>query len=280
MLRTGLAALVSGMIFTSGAMAGDVIYRQPSRAKSAAMSQKAEGRMSAASNVASEASPFPGRGARSPHPTGKGDNNSRHIQTTSFAEGDVVYVNQNQPSPVPIQNAPVIPNMNPYHGPQSFSAVPTGYGSSPVPVYPGQNWQEYSGPVPVYQTSDAQFTPISREGMQGPVSMGMEGPISYNEPSGQYPETGASLYPSPVPGIPWQIGGTSIPNQAFHPHEMLYAHRYRAMYPPYYYKVNGGWMVTPFGVWSHEDWKLQGTTVDVKYRSSISPFSLYRGKGH
>jgi len=37
-----------------------------------------------------------------------------------------------------------------------------------------------------------------------------------------------------------------------------------------------GWMVTPFGVWSKEDWKLQGTQVDVKYHSSISPFTLFK----
>jgi hypothetical protein len=93
---------------------------------------------------------------------------------------------------------------------------------------------------------------------------------------GMYPQTGAALYPAPRPGIPHQVGGIAIENQAFHPHEMLYAHKYKAMYPPYYYKVNGGWMVTPFGVWSHEDWKLQGTTVDVKYKSHISPFTLFK----
>ena len=93
---------------------------------------------------------------------------------------------------------------------------------------------------------------------------------------GMYPQTGASLYPAPHPGIPHQVGGIAIENPAFHPHEMLYAHQYKAMYPPYYYKVNGGWMVTPFGVWSHEDWKLQGTTVDVKYKSHISPFTHFK----
>ena len=86
----------------------------------------------------------------------------------------------------------------------------------------------------------------------------------------------AALYPAPKPGIPQQVGGTAIVNQAFHPHEMLYPHRYKAMYGPYYYKVNGGWMVTPFGVWSKENWKLQGTTVDVKYKSHISPFSMFK----
>ncbi|MEZ6133066.1 MAG: hypothetical protein R3C59_30720 [Planctomycetaceae bacterium] len=83
------------------------------------------------------------------------------------------------------------------------------------------------------------------------------------------------LYPAPKPGIPQQVGGTAFVHQAFHPHEMLYAHRYKSMYGPYYYKVDGGWMLTPFGVWSKENWKLQGTTVDVKYKSHISPFAMF-----
>ena len=94
--------------------------------------------------------------------------------------------------------------------------------------------------------------------------------------AGQYPQTGAPLYPAPRPGIPQQVGGTAIVHPAFQPHEMLYPHEYKAMYPPYYYKVNGGWFVSPFGVWSQENWKLQGTTVKVKYHSHISPFALFK----
>lgn len=90
-----------------------------------------------------------------------------------------------------------------------------------------------------------------------------------------YPQTGAALYPAPVPGIPHQVGGTVIMNPAFQPHEMLYGHQYKALYPPYYYQVNGEWLVTPFGVWSQEHWKLKGTEVNVRYRTSISPFSLF-----
>lgn len=88
-----------------------------------------------------------------------------------------------------------------------------------------------------------------------------------------YPQFQASLYPTPRPDIPYQIGGAVITNQAFSPHEMLYAHEYRAIYPPYYYKVSGSWMVTPWGVWSSDSWKLQGTEVRVKYRSRINPFT-------
>ncbi|GAB5440588.1 MAG: hypothetical protein Fues2KO_09370 [Fuerstiella sp.] len=87
---------------------------------------------------------------------------------------------------------------------------------------------------------------------------------------------GAPLYPAPQPGIPPYVGVTLIPNPALHPHELTYPHQYRALYGPYYYKVNGHWVVTPFGVWSKENWKLQGTQVDVKYKSHISPFALFK----
>lgn len=87
--------------------------------------------------------------------------------------------------------------------------------------------------------------------------------------------SGAALYPAPRAGIPPQVGGTAIVHQAFHPHEMLYPHQYKAMYGPYYYKVHGKWIVTPFGVWSHENWKLQGTQVEVKYKSHISKFAKF-----
>lgn len=92
---------------------------------------------------------------------------------------------------------------------------------------------------------------------------------------GQYPQLNAPLYPSPVQyTAPW-TGGTVITNQAFAPHEMLYPHTYHAMYPPFYHKVKGSWIVTPFGVRQHEHWKLQGTEVTVKYRSSYPVFSNF-----
>ena len=59
-----------------------------------------------------------------------------------------------------------------------------------------------------------------------------------------------------------------ITNQAFAPHEMMHAHTYRGIYPPFYHRVRGGWILTPLGVRSHEKWELQGTMVQVKYRSS------------
>ncbi len=83
-----------------------------------------------------------------------------------------------------------------------------------------------------------------------------------------YVRLGAPMYPSPRPNIPIWTGSTMITNQAFAPQEMLYPHTYRAMYPPFYHRVKGGWLLTPLGVRSHERWELQGTMVQVKYRSS------------
>jgi hypothetical protein len=91
--------------------------------------------------------------------------------------------------------------------------------------------------------------------------------------AGMYPALGAPLYPCPVQNTPPWNGGTIITNQAFAPHEMLYPHRYHAMYPPFYYKVRGCWLWTPFGMRQHEHWELQGTEVKVNYRSRIGLFS-------
>ena len=90
-----------------------------------------------------------------------------------------------------------------------------------------------------------------------------------------YPRLNAPLYPSPVQYTPPWNGGTFITNQAFAPHEMTYPHRYHAMYPPFYHKVEGKWLVTPFGVRQHEEWKLEGTEVLVNYRSRFKLLSGY-----
>lgn len=83
-----------------------------------------------------------------------------------------------------------------------------------------------------------------------------------------YPQLHAPMYPCPVPNVPTYVGGTTYTNQAFAPHEMLYPHEYKALYPPFYHKVTGKWWWTPFGMESHDKWELQGTEVKVKYRSS------------
>jgi len=90
-----------------------------------------------------------------------------------------------------------------------------------------------------------------------------------------YPYLNAPMYPSPRPDVPHQVGATIITNQALYPQEMLYAHEYRAIYPPFYYRVKGHWFVTPWGVWSNDVWRLDGTKVRVKYRSNFSLFSQF-----
>jgi hypothetical protein len=82
-----------------------------------------------------------------------------------------------------------------------------------------------------------------------------------------YVHLGASMYPSPQPHVPIWTGATFVPTPALAPHEMLYPHTYRALYPPYYHRVKGRYYWTPFGMKSHEKWQLQGTLVEVKYRS-------------
>jgi hypothetical protein len=104
----------------------------------------------------------------------------------------------------------------------------------------------------------------------GPMAINPEAYATPMAPPAQQPgyvRLGAPLYPSPRPNIPIWSGATMITTPAFAPHEMLYPHTYRAMYPPFYHRVKGGWFVTPFGVRSHERWELQGTQVEVKYRS-------------
>lgn len=93
---------------------------------------------------------------------------------------------------------------------------------------------------------------------------------------GHYPQLQAPLYPSPVQYTPAWNGGTIITNQALAPHEMLYPHSYHAMYGPYYYRVKGGWIWTPFGVRQHEQVTLEGTEVIVKYKSHYPLFSGFR----
>jgi len=99
-------------------------------------------------------------------------------------------------------------------------------------------------------------------------------------PPKQYPHLAAPLYPAPVQTVPPGIGGVVYTNPAFAPHELLYAHTYKALYPPYYYKVSGLWWWTPFGMESHDNWKLQGTLVKVKYWTRLDPLSRMTSPFH
>ncbi len=108
-------------------------------------------------------------------------------------------------------------------------------------------------------------TPVANGGMPSAAAPG------FNAQAG-YVKLDAPMYPSPRPNIPIWTGSTYITNQAFAPHEMLYPHTYRAMYPPFYHRVKGKYLWTPFGMRTHEQWQLQGTKVLVKYRSQWPHF--------
>ena len=191
---------------------------------------------------------------------------------------------ESAPQPTPLRYAAPLPNVPPINGPQSFNAtasagpqgsVPSGAGGQQSAL-PHDAYYGPGGPFQFESETDGRYAgsamPVSFPGGGHHLING--GYIPGND-GGYGCRAGVALYPAPRPGIPQQVGGTAIVHHALHPHEMMYAHRYKAMYGPYYYKVNGRWIVTPFGVWSKENWKLQGTTVDVKYKSHISPFAMF-----
>lgn len=295
MLRKGLVALMMGVICAGSAMAEDSATKRPNPAptglvgwlkkKTSALRHEKSSSNSAASTGKVQPKPKPTNGGIERAVVNDAERQAIRIRQASGSPQDAapaeptVTAVEKPLQPVPIQQAPVLPNTSSLSGPQYFSATPSGM-SNPLPVYPSNNWQTYQSPTPVYMNSPGQFWNASSSHSAGPVYHGhapmhVHSGAAYSQGGNMYPQTGAALYPCPIPGIPQQIGGTAVMNPAFHPHEMLHAHRYKAMYPPYYYKVHGGWMVTPFGVWSHEDWKLKGTQVDVKYKSHISPLSLF-----
>lgn len=86
----------------------------------------------------------------------------------------------------------------------------------------------------------------------------------------------APMYPVPQPNIPAQVGSVYITNQAFAPHEMLWPHTYRAMYPPFYYVVKGRWRARNGRMVQEEHWELQGTEVKIDYCGDVPILSRFR----
>ena len=171
-------------------------------------------------------------------------------QTSSRPEPPQLQPAETAPQPMPIQYAQVA---------SDNGAVPMQQASNSDVVWTQPQQIVFGGPSPFQFASSGAYVQAA-----SPVAM-----------PGQYMGPAGGLYPSPRPGVPANVGASAITNPAFHPHEMMHKHRYKAMYGPFYHKVNGCWIVTPFGVWSKENWKLQGTTVDVKYKSHISPFAFF-----
>ena len=138
-------------------------------------------------------------------------------------------------------------------------------------------YAQLSAPAPALAkrpTPPPALKPVPRRAIRKVVAQAPRVPA--NQPpaaptTAGYAQLNAPLYPAPLQNIPHQVGGTVITNPALAPHEMLYEHEYRALYPPFYYRVNGWWAWTPFGVESHDKWELMGTEVRVQYRCRSNP---------
>lgn len=176
---------------------------------------------------------------------------------------------------------------HPGNSPKSAEATAEGSNKISTAAYKDEPKAQEAAPAAPVAPPRALPAPHAVPGLTGPAvarpasqQPSMAPLPGYNNAPGVavvpgYPYLNAPLNTTPVPNVPYQVGSSMITNQAFAPQEMLYAHKYRAMYPPYYYKVRGHWMVTPWGVWSNDHWELQGTEVKVNYRSNYSPFSLF-----
>ncbi len=149
-----------------------------------------------------------------------------------------------------------------------WTAAPPRYGTVAPASYANMAPQQFAYPAyarPIQQAASSVRTPAA-------TGTPMMAP---NHQQGRYPQMNAALYPCPQYNIPYQVGATVITNQAMAPHEMLYGHKYKAMYGPFYYKVKGRRILTPFGFESHENWKLMGTEVRVKYNTRFGLFTGY-----
>ena len=163
----------------------------------------------------------------------------------------------------------------PAPAPLNYNEIDARQVTSSVPVVPRQAVMHYAG------------DPMTAAPQSIDPSIYMTTPQAIPQQPG-YVRLGAPMYPSPRPNIPIWSGATMITSPAFAPHEMLYPHTYRAIYPPYYHRVKGGWIWTPLGIRSHERWELQGTQVEVKYQSrppiwvnwSWHPPVSYKGHGN
>ena len=129
---------------------------------------------------------------------------------------------------------------------------------------PGQYMGYYAYPQPMMRGPIAEHS-------GAPAGMQVPPPLAH-----RHSQTNAALYPCPRPGIPAYTGGTIITHPALDPHEMLYGHTYKTLYPPYYYKVSvDGFHIPLIGGKTCHRVELIGTQVKVKYRSEYSLFSLF-----
>lgn len=123
------------------------------------------------------------------------------------------------------------------------------HAADPVPFTPTQGW----APPTVYEAKRDSWDSVQRARTQ-PIT---PRPL-------HYPNLDSPLYPCPSQNVPLEMGGTVITNSYMYPHEMLYHHHYRALYPPFYYKTK--WQ---YGVKLNVARDAQGRTVPQFYRTKV-----------
>ena len=179
----------------------------------------------------------------------------------------------------PVEHLPVLEQVQePVASPIDRAAPPmdvTAEYSAPKGEAP--RYDRMSMYAPAAPTNDVKF---ARPVPGRPISQAMNGaqpvyPVQTYEGTVGVTRLDGAMYPSPQPGIPLDVGSTMITNPALDPHEMLYAHRYRGLYGPFYHKTYRSWIMTPFGICKSEKRVLMGTEVRVNYKSHISPISLF-----
>lgn len=121
--------------------------------------------------------------------------------------------------------------------------------ADPVPFTPTQPWT----PPTVSEAKRDSWDSVNRARSQ-PIT---PRPL-------HYPNLDSPLYPCPNQNIPLEMGGTVITNSYMYPHEMLYHHHYRALYPPYYYKVK--WQ---YGMRMQMSRDSQGKALPIFYRTKV-----------
>lgn len=155
----------------------------------------------------------------------------------------------------------------------AFGFAGAANAADPMPFTPAPGWM----PPTVEQAKRDSWDSVQRARTQ-PIT---PRPL-------HYPNLDSSLYPCPRPNVPIEMGGSVITNSYMYPHEMLYHHHYKALYPPYYYKVkwrygvrmqmvttdSGATVPMMYQTKVMHKVALKGTEVDVRY-DHWSPFDLF-----
>ncbi|MCA9012102.1 MAG: hypothetical protein KDB01_20260, partial [Planctomycetaceae bacterium] len=164
MLRKGLVALMMGVICAGSAVAADTAAGKPnpgsaglvSRWKNRTQQEPAARGVSDSGRPSAAASASKAKGGKIQRaavvdagrkPVGLRQT-SGGGQDFQGAPRSVASAPQSDLRPVPVENAPVLPNISSVAGPQYFSTMPAG-SSSAIPVHPGANWQTYQAPTQI-----------------------------------------------------------------------------------------------------------------------------------